>query len=304
MTPRVTKPEVRDFWSDLYQSAYAELDENLTEETLRALLTETEAMFRYRRHLSVTEMPLEALTGAKVLEIGCGAGSHSALFAARSTVVVALDLATERAAATQNKFRLLGASAQHSAALAGDAEHLPFADNSFDIVYSNGVLHHTPDTAGAIREVWRVLKPGGRAVIMLYCKSSINWWVTLWFGYGILRGGLRHGTDRLGAQTEWAGTQAQQRDNPITRAYTAAEIQTLFADFEKLSLRKSEFAIAHLPKVGKLYQRWLERRGRMHPGGLLPYGAPWPIVSPFELWLGQYAGWAWNIAAIKPPAAK
>ena len=73
----------------------------------------------------------------------------------------------------------------------------------------------------------------------------------------------------------------------------------MFSDFEQVAIRKSEFSIVHLPKIGKRYQRWLEQKGRMHPGGLLPYGAPWPIASEFELALGPYVGWAWNILAIK-----
>src|SRR6185312_8029573 len=64
-----------------------------------------------------------------------------------------------------------------------DAERLDFPDNSFDIVYSHGVLHHTPDTAGAIREVHRVLRPGGRALVMLYHRNSYNYRVNI----GLLR---------------------------------------------------------------------------------------------------------------------
>jgi ubiquinone/menaquinone biosynthesis C-methylase UbiE len=294
------KSDVRNFWGDLYRSAYSRLDAGLDAQTLRLLLNEMKAMFHYRKHLAVTEMPLEAIAGLRVLEIGCGAGSHSALFAECGAFMTSLDLASERATATQQKFRLLSVDTKGSAALAGDAENLPFADNHFDVVYSNGVLHHSPNTVRAIQEVFRVLKPGGRAVIMLYCKSSINWWITLWLGYGILRGKLRQGVDRLGAHTEWAGSMAQQSDNPITRAYRASEIRAMFCDFEHTSLRKSEFSLVHLPKFGKRYHRWLESKGRMHPGGLLPYGGPWPIASSFELALGPYVGWAWNISAIKP----
>ncbi|MFT3892216.1 MAG: class I SAM-dependent methyltransferase [Anaerolineales bacterium] len=60
----------------------------------------------------------------------------------------------------------------------GDAEQLPFAGNAFDLIVSLGVLHHTADTAGSIREVYRLLKPGGRAIIMLYRSGNPKWWMT------------------------------------------------------------------------------------------------------------------------------
>ena len=297
---QAAKAEVQNFWGAMYRSAYADLDAGLDRPTLLALLDETEAMFRERDMLAVTEMPIETLTGKRVLEIGSGAGAHSALFAHHGAQVVAIDLAFDRARATSRKLALLGDDAHGCAAVTGDAERLPFATDSFDIVYSNGVLHHSPDTAAAIAELRRVLKPGGLAVVMLYCKSSINYWVTLWLGYGLLRGGLRRGVDRLGARTEWAGGAAPATENPITRCYTRSGIETLFAEFENVGARKSEFAIVHLPKLGKLWRRVLAARGRMHRGGLLPYGAPWPVTTPLERWIGRRLGWAWNIAAVKP----
>lgn len=295
------KSDIRAFWGAMYRSAYSGIDDELDGETLLRLLDETRSMFRYRRHIAATEMPLESLAGKKVLEVGSGGGSHSALFANHGATVTAIDLTMDRARATAGKFELLADRAAGCHALQGDAENLPFSDSTFDIVYSNGVLHHSPDTEMAISEVFRVLRPGGRAIVMLYCKSSINFWLTFWLGYGIFRGGLwRHGVDRLGAQTEWAGSDEQTLENPITRCYTRRQIADMFNSFGDVTLRKSDFSIVHLPKIGKYYRRWLERRQRVHSGGLLPYGAPWPIASVFELWVGQFLGWAWNIAATKP----
>src|SRR5690606_4310576 len=69
----------------------------------------------------------------------------------------------------------------------GDAEMLPFDDNSFDLVYSWGVIHHSPDTAAAAREILRVLKPGGRFRVMIYHKWSLVG-AMLWLRYGLARG--------------------------------------------------------------------------------------------------------------------
>lgn len=295
------KSDIRAFWGAMYRSAYSGIDDELDRETLLRLLDETQSMFRYRRHIAATEMPLENLVGKNVLEVGSGGGSHSALFASHGATVTAIDITMDRVHATARKFELLAERAAGCHALQGDAENLPFSDATFDIVYSNGVLHHSPNTEKAISEVFRVLRPGGRAIVMLYCKSSINYWLTFWLGYGILRGGLwRHGADRLGARTEWAGDDAQTIENPITKCYTRHQMTDMFGSFVDVTLRKSDFSIVHLPKIGKHYRRWLEKRQRMHSGGLLPYGAPWPIASVFELWVGQYLGWAWNIAAAKP----
>ena len=70
---------------------------------------------------------------------------------------------------------------------------MPFADDSFDVVYSNGVLHHTPDTAGAVREIHRVLRPGGQARVMLYHRGSAAYWGDIILRHGLLRGELLRG---------------------------------------------------------------------------------------------------------------
>ena len=55
----------------------------------------------------------------------------------------------------------------------GNAEKLPFEDNTFDFISSSGVLHHTPDMQKAVNEAWRVLKPGGEAIISVYYKNIL-----------------------------------------------------------------------------------------------------------------------------------
>ena len=291
------KQDIQAFWGALYDSLYGNGGEDITREQLLEALDALEDMFRLRRHMAVVEMPLESLKGTRVLEIGPGAGGHSALFARHGAIVTAVDITRVRADATAAKFKILGAD--DCTAMQGDAEDLPFEDDAFDIVYSNGVLHHTTSTETAMDEAFRVLKPGGRAVIMLYCKSSWHYWINMWLCVGILKGKVFGGGNWLGRVTEWGGKDTQTVENPITRCYTRGDIRRLLARFENLSLRKGEFYFYLIPKLGRLYRRWQIKRYGTHPGGYLVYGEPWPIQSPLERWLGPVMGFAWFISATK-----
>ena len=155
-----------------------------------------------RRHAAVVEIDLDTLASKKVLEIGSGAGGHSALFAKHGAHMTSIDLTRVRARATQDKFHLLGVQGKCHA-LQADAESLPFPDNHFDIVYSNGVIHHTPDTETCIEEIYRVLKPGGDVVLLLYCKSSWHYWINLFLCHGLLLGRAFRDPNWIGKVTEW-----------------------------------------------------------------------------------------------------
>ncbi len=302
MTAGDNKSDIQAFWGSLYTSLYDDVDARLTRDVLLAAIDDLKDMFTLRRHMAAVEMPLHALQGKRVLEIGPGAGGHSALFAAHGADVISIDLTSARAQATQRKFDLLGDDAVSCRAMQGDAENLPFADDSFDIVYSNGVLHHTRDTERAIDEVFRVVKPGGRAVIMLYCKSSWHYWINMLLCVGLLKGKAFGDKNWLGKATEWGGKETQQIANPITRCYTHAGIHKLFSRFVDINARKGEFYFYLIPKLGRIYRRFQIKHYGTHPGGLLVYGEPWPYQSKLEIWLGKVMGWAWFISATKPKA--
>ncbi len=121
-------------------------------------------------------------TGQDVLEIGGGIGTDLAQFAKNGARVTDIDLAAGHLQLAQENFRLRGLEGRF---IHHDAETLPFDAASFDVVYSNGVLHHTPNTGAVVREIHRVLRPGGRAIIMLYAENSLHYWRKLVWRFGI-----------------------------------------------------------------------------------------------------------------------
>src|ERR1051326_8239083 len=106
-----------------------------------------------------------------------------------------IDLTPRSVEITRHRFALYDA---RGVFMIADGEHLPFASESFDVVYSNGVLHHTPDTAAAIREVHRVLRSGGTAKVMLYHRNSLNYWFEIILRRGVLGGEFLRGRSAEG----------------------------------------------------------------------------------------------------------
>lgn len=111
-----------------------------------------------------------AYHGKKILDVGCGPGYLTVEYACAGAQVTSVDL-TERAVELTRRhltYRNCKAQVQQS-----NAEKLPFPANSFDMVFSSGVLHHTTDTLKSFRECHRVLKPGGEAKITLYRRNLL-----------------------------------------------------------------------------------------------------------------------------------
>ena len=112
-----------------------------------------------------------------------------------------------------------------------DGERLPFQSESFDVVYSNGVLHHTPDTAGAISEVHRVLRPGGVAKIMLYHRNSLNYWIEIVLRRGVL--GLEFLRGRSAEQIMSRVIEFSDHDaRPLVKVYSRRRVRELFGMFK------------------------------------------------------------------------
>ena len=293
-----SKKEITDFWQHLYHAAYKGHDDYDDVKILKDKLRGLEKLFKHRQHLAVTEMPIESIHQKKILEIGCGAGAHSALFSSKGGYLTALDITIDRAHSASKKLKLIDGY-ENSFAIHGDAENLPFQDDHFDIVYSNGVLHHTHDTEKAISEVYRVLKPSGQAVIMLYSKHSFLYWINLFLLRGVLMGNIFRNRRWLGKSTEWMSEDTQEIYNPETKVYSQRELKLMFDKFRQVEIRKVGFIFEQIPIIGKIIGKILGKITGHNDSGVLIYDKPWRNETSLELFLSRYIGFANNIKAIK-----
>jgi len=220
--------------------------------------------------------------GLRVLEIGCGCGSEAERFARAGAHYTAVDLTNAAVSLTRQRFQLAKLPGRF---LQGDAENLPFPDGCFDLVYSHGVLHHTPDTAQAIREVYRVLAPEGRATIMLYYRHSFNYQVNLRvvrrlrahllqteFGIALVSRIFGEPLEELRRHAalirrDPAAYHDMQNilnrntdgpDNPLSQVFSAKEAAALFAQFRNVRTEIMFWNPNWLPGIGKLLPRWME----------------------------------------------
>ncbi len=153
--------------------------------------------------------------GRKLLEVGVGAGTDHLRFARAGAICTGVDLSEVSLETARRRLRTEGLSSDLRAA---DAEHLPFEDAMFDRVYSWGVIHHTPDTPRAAREILRVLRPGGRFCVMVYNRRSLLA-AQAWLVFAALRGRPRRSV---------ADVLASHVESPGTKAYSAREAAALF----------------------------------------------------------------------------
>jgi ubiquinone/menaquinone biosynthesis C-methylase UbiE len=222
-----------------------------------------------------------ATKGKRVLEIGCGLGTDGAQFAKAGADYTGIDLTDAAVDLARRRFEIFQLPGTFRTA---DAEQLDFADNSFDVVYSHGVLHHTPDTAGAIREIHRVLRPGGRAIVMLYHKDSYNYRINISLlrraGVHLLKWdagvkfthlitgepeeSLREHARRLQSEhaylksEEFLSRNTDGAGNPLARVYSRTEAQALFTDFSEVELRTYFLNKRWVPIIGSMLPRSLE----------------------------------------------
>ena len=168
----------------------------------------------------------------RLLEVGCGLGTDLLEFAKGGALVTGVDLTPQSIELVKKRFGMEGLPVD---ARVSDAEHLPFEDDTFDVVYSFGVLHHTPNTQQAIDEVYRVLKPGGKIVIMLYHKNSLHVWlgVPLYSFWKIVKS-KGSALMRPTVLEDWVRVY-DGGENPLGKAYSRSEAERMFSRFRNRS---------------------------------------------------------------------
>ncbi len=192
--------------------------------------------------------------GQRVLEVGCGQGplvNHLPNLGASMVGVDMSDASLRRAAEGVRELGWHG----RVRLLQADAETLPFRDRSFDAVVSFGVLHHTPDTAHAVREIGRVLRPGGRAIVMLYRTGNPKWIATR-----VLRSIGRLLDRRKGALVDRSRRDLETDDSrgtallelfgvPTLKAYSNREVRAMFDSFSDVQIRNCQPGFRRLADV-------------------------------------------------------
>ncbi len=164
--------------------------------------------------------------GLDVLDVGSGQGIDVALYSRAGARATGIDLTPRHVELAQAHLAAFGLT---GTVVVGDGEQLPFPDGSFDRVSSNGVLHHTPDMPAALREILRVLRPGGEARIIVYNRRSFHYWLTQVLWHGLVRGRLlRVGSvERVMSETvEFSSIGAR----PLVKAYTPGECAAMLRD--------------------------------------------------------------------------
>ena len=242
------KEEVREFWNaDPCGTRYLQGKEDF----------DAHARARYAGEPYIFDFAqFHSSRGLKVLEIGVGMGADFLEWLKAGAEATGVDLSSASIARARQRCELAG---YHPELRVADAEQLPFPDNFFDVVYSYGVMHHSPETRQCISEARRVLKTEGQARIMVYHHPSITG-AMLWLRYGFLRGkSLRQSV-------------FEHLESPGTKTYTRAEALAMLDGFNNVEVRLALSPgdlLLHQPSVRfqslfysfvwKLFPRWLVR---------------------------------------------
>jgi len=279
----------RDFWTG-YQPGFKFSD---AEVGSQRFFDEVEA-HRYALEPHIKEIVgFERWAGKDVLEAGCGIATDGMQFVRAGARYTGMDFSPSALSLAQHRFDLAGEEARLQQ---GSIAEIPFPDDSFDLVYSNGVIHHLPETQRVVDEFHRVLRPGGKAIVMVYHRDSLNYLFTIMVLRRLLAGLLLiPGSDRLVARltgepldvleghkallrehglgylTDTATFLSNNTDgpgNPLSKVYSRRTGRELFARFERVETDVRFLNLRIYPYGDRLaataFARRLDRRYGWH----------------------------------------
>lgn len=277
---------VKEFWdshpcqSDLSQ---AEARRKYFEEI-------TQNRYEKREWHVPTVAKFDSFRGKDVLEIGCGIATDGLEFARAGANYTGIDLTPHSIALARERFEIFDVPGRLEAVNAEDA--IPFPDGSFDHIYSFGVIHHSPKPENIVREMHRVLRSGGTFTVMLYNRSSINYYLEIMFLRKLFRWFLLPafmpklmagvtGFDRAKLEghreilrgvamtkQKWISINTDGPFCPLADVYNHREAAALFASFADVRQEVWEFNEEHWSFLGKLMPdaliKWLGHRWGWH----------------------------------------
>jgi SAM-dependent methyltransferase len=270
----------RRFWTG-YQPGVRVADPTDSREFYREVERE-----RYLLEPDILEMAnFMAWRDHDVLEAGCGIATDGVKFARAGARYTGIDFSPTAVRHAVDRFRAEGLPGKF---VEGSILELPFESESFDLVYSMGVIHHVPETERAVSEFHRVLRPGGRAIAMLYHRDSFNYWFTIMAIRRTLaplvavRGADRlvgritgkppgvvlghrallqeHGFRYLRDRQLFLNNNTDGPGNPLSKVYSRAQARELFVEFDEV---QTEVRFLHLwsyPGGERLARTELARR--------------------------------------------
>jgi ubiquinone/menaquinone biosynthesis C-methylase UbiE len=271
---------VRDFWDS------EPCGVNLSPSHDRQVYMAETAKLRYKLEPHIPGIArFAAFENKDVLEIGCGIGADAASFAAAGARYIGVDVSRESAKLANERLRI---QQLRGDVLVANAEELPFRDERFDHVYSFGVLHHSPRTEAIAGEIRRVLRRNGTFCVMLYNKSSINYWVEIMALRRLLRwllippfapevisrvtglprrtlDGHRAALQKKMSKAEWISMNTDGPLCPLAKVYSASESLALFRGFTDVRTEVYYFNASHWPVIGRLVpSQFVGRRWGWH----------------------------------------
>jgi SAM-dependent methyltransferase len=277
--------EVKEFWnSNPCQSDLSEAED-------RRRYFDEISRSRYGRHEwhVPTIAGFQKYAGKDVLEIGCSIATDGLEFAKNGANYTGLDLTPASIEIARERFQLFGASGRFEVANA--EERIPFPDESFDHVYSFGVIHHSPTPERIVSEIHRVLRRGGTFTIMLYNRTSINYYIEIMFLRKLFRylllpkfmpsllarvtgfapwklEGHRQALTKKLTHEEWVSMNTDGPFCPLAKVYNRREAALLFKDFASVRQEIWEFNVEHWPILKNILptsaERWIGHRWGWH----------------------------------------